>query len=41
METPGVRAVVGFGSKPVPVAVSEIDALQAVLESGCGVQPWP
>ena len=41
VQTPGVRAVVGFGGKPVPVAASEIDALQAVLGSGCGVQPWP
>jgi transcription antitermination factor NusG len=41
MQTPGVRAVVGFGGKPVPVAASEIDTLQAVLGSGCGVQPWP
>ena len=41
MQTPGVRAVVGFAGKPAPVAASEIDTLQAVLGSGCGVQPWP
>jgi transcription antitermination factor NusG len=41
MQTAGVRAVVGFGGKPAPVAAGEIDALQAVLGSGCGVQPWP
>jgi transcription antitermination factor NusG len=41
MQTPGVRAVVGFGGKPAPVAASEIDTLQAALVSGCGVQPWP
>jgi transcription antitermination factor NusG len=41
IQTPGVRAVVGFGGKPVPVAASEIDALQTALGSGCGIQPWP
>lgn len=41
MQTPGVRTVVGFAGKPAPLAASEIDTLQAVLESGCGVQPWP
>ena len=41
MQTPGVRAVVGFACKVAPVAASEIDTLQAVLGSGCGVQPWP
>ena len=41
MDTPGVRAVVGFGGHPVPVAATEINALQALLGPGCGVQPWP
>ena len=41
MDAPGVRAVVGFGGKPVPVAAGEIDALQAVLRSGCEVRSWP
>ena len=41
MQTSRVRTVVGFGGTPVPVAASEVDVLQAVPGSGCGVQPWP
>jgi transcription antitermination factor NusG len=39
--TPGVIALVGRGRVPVPVEVSEIDAIQAMISSGLPVSPWP
>lgn len=39
--TPGVRAVVGAGKKPVPIEESEIAAVRRVAEAGLPVTPWP
>jgi transcription antitermination factor NusG len=38
---PGVVHFVGVGNTPVPVADSEIDALQAAIKSELKVEPWP
>ncbi len=39
--TPGVRAVVGAGKKPVPIEENEIAAIRRVAESGLPLTPWP
>jgi transcriptional antiterminator NusG len=39
--TPGVIAVVGRGRVPVPVAESEISAIQTLVSSGLPAEPWP
>lgn len=40
-QTPGVVDVVGFGGKPEPIDESQIVAVQASVQSGRPVQPWP
>jgi transcription antitermination factor NusG len=39
--TPGVLQILGSGRTPTPVAEEEIAALQAVMNSGCDLQPYP
>ena len=39
--TPGVVQFVGIGKIPVPVEPSEITALQAIVQFGSVVRPWP
>jgi transcription antitermination factor NusG len=39
--TPGVISVVGSGRVPLPVADSEIAAIQTVVSSGFRAEPWP
>jgi transcription antitermination factor NusG len=39
--TPGVSSVVGVGKIPVPVDESEVAAIQAMVESGLELGPWP
>ncbi len=39
ISTPGVVAIVGFGSDPAPIADTEIEAIQAILASGLSAQP--
>jgi transcription termination/antitermination protein NusG len=41
LTTPGVRGVVGFGSIPVPVPESEIEAVRRFIKSKLKIQPWP
>ena len=41
LSTPGVQFVVGFGATPLPVADTEIAALQTVMQSGVDARPWP
>ena len=38
--TPGVKNIVGFGGKPVPVETYEIEALKKVVASGFQAEPW-
>jgi transcription termination/antitermination protein NusG len=38
--TPGVSRIVGFGGKPVEVAVEEIEALQLLAQSAFLREPW-
>jgi len=38
---PGVNTVVGIGKNFLPVEVSELDAIRAVLKSGTYCEPWP
>lgn len=38
--TPGVKKIVGFGGKPVPVEAYEIEALKKVIASGFQAEPW-
>ena len=40
LSTPGVIQVVGIGKKPVPVAESEITAIQTLIRSGLPSCPW-
>jgi transcriptional antiterminator NusG len=37
--TPGIVCILGFGSGPLPVAESEIEAIRTVLSSGLAAQP--
>ena len=39
--TPGVLHFVGIGKTPVPVELSEIEALQKVVQFGSVIRPWP
>jgi transcription antitermination factor NusG len=39
--TPGVIAVVGRGKTPVAVDEAEIQSIQAAIQSGIQVEPWP
>jgi transcription antitermination factor NusG len=39
--TPGVLRIVGIGKKPVAVSDHEIEAVQAVVDSGLMAMPWP
>ena len=41
LTTPGVTSIVGIGKIPMPVQQSEIDAIQAVVDSGLNAGPWP
>jgi transcription antitermination factor NusG len=38
---PGVVRIVGLGKMPIPVDMSEIAAVQTVVNSGLLTQPWP
>lgn len=38
---PGVIQIVGVGKTPMPIAESEIAALQSVVKSGLPSMPWP
>jgi len=39
LTTPGVISVVGFGNEPAPIDSSEIEAIQAVMNSGLHTEP--
>jgi len=39
--TPGVVSVLGFGNEPAPIAESEIDAVQTILNSRLSAEPYP
>jgi transcription antitermination factor NusG len=41
LTTPGVRRIVSFGTKPVPVPEGEIEAVRLFINSKLNVQPWP
>ena len=38
---PGVRGIVGFGGKLMPIPEQEIDAIKRVVNSGMQYGPWP
>ena len=38
--TPGVISIVGFGGRPMPVEMREIEALKKVVASGLQSEPW-
>jgi transcription antitermination factor NusG len=41
LQIPGVIQVIGCNKRPIPVDESEIRAVQALVASRFGVQPWP
>jgi len=41
LTTPGVISVVGFGNDPAPIDNAEIEAVQAVINSGLHAEPCP
>ncbi|HEX4232480.1 MAG TPA: UpxY family transcription antiterminator [Bryobacteraceae bacterium] len=41
LTTPGVRRIVCFGSTPVPVPETEIEAVRRFIKSKLKIQPWP
>jgi transcriptional antiterminator RfaH len=41
VSTPGVVSVVGFGNQPAPIADTEIEAVQMLLQSGLATEPCP
>ncbi len=41
ISTPGVASVVAFGNVPAPIDNSEIEAIQALINAGNGLQPHP
>jgi transcription antitermination factor NusG len=38
---PGILHIVGIGKVPVPIEDHEIAAMQAIVQSGLVVEPWP
>jgi transcription antitermination factor NusG len=38
--TPGVTSIVGAGNVPIPIEEAEINAIQAVVNSGLRSEPW-
>jgi transcription antitermination factor NusG len=41
LTTPGVLHVVGLGRTPIPVAETEIQAIQRLVNSPLAAEPWP
>jgi len=41
LSSTGVVGIVGVGKTPVPIEEREIEAIQAVIQSGLPAQPWP
>ena len=41
LQTAGVRAIVGFGDGPIAVNEQEIEAVQAIIQSGLSAVPYP
>jgi transcription antitermination factor NusG len=41
LRIPGVRSIVSAGRNPAPVPAREIAAIEAMVQSGLPVQPWP
>lgn len=41
LTTPGVLRPVGFGNRPTPIDDSEVDAIQAIINSRLRYEPWP
>ena len=41
LEVPGVRQIVGIGSTPAPIAVSELDNLKTLVAAQPTLVPWP
>ena len=41
LQTAGVSAIVGFGNGPVAVDEQEIEAVQAIIQSGLSAEPYP
>jgi transcription antitermination factor NusG len=41
LSTPGITSIVGFAKIPAAVPESEIAAIQALVNSGLPVEPWP
>src|SRR6266568_1113967 len=39
--TPGINSIVGFARTPSPVPDEEIAAIQAMVQSGRRIEPWP
>jgi transcription antitermination factor NusG len=40
LTTPGVQHIVGYGSKPAPLHVHEVEALNAIVVSNAPVEPF-
>lgn len=41
LTTPGVMRIVGSGRTPIPIAESEIQAIQSIVNSGLDAEPCP
>jgi transcription antitermination factor NusG len=41
LTTPGVVQIVGVGRNPAPIEESEVEAIQAAVNSGLPREPWP
>jgi len=41
LKTPGVIQIIGYNRIPSPIDVTELNAIQTVIESGLQAQPWP
>jgi transcription antitermination factor NusG len=41
LNTPGIRSIVGFGSRDIALDDSEIESIQTLLSSGLPVSPCP
>ena len=41
LQTAGVRAIIGFGDGPIAVNEQEIEAVQAIIQSGLSAVPYP
>jgi transcription antitermination factor NusG len=41
LQTPGVRSIISFGTRPTSIPEGEIERIRAIVASGSPLEPWP